>query len=188
MASFHTASTSETDQDRCSRQVDVSSRRPHVYNGYARNWDLAKFTKQILDGELSHIHTNFRIGASVPSSSSSTCQGKTIRENECELLRASFHQFNSWMSGDCKPDSDLGMFRNLPLFEDQKVFAYADYKHFIELFSKRNIDDDTIEENVTARVALPNFGDWEGIGLMGVDSSQCTLWLGSAGAHTVSTS
>ena len=165
-------------------RVDVSLKTPCVYESYANDWDLKDFTDQLLYGKFSNFQTMFRVGA-LCSSSSSNSEHKTVRECESMHLRASFRQFHSWLSGNGKAVGDIGDFHNLPSFDDHKVFAYADYKHFIELFAKESGSDDDVEEDVVGEETIPRFGNWQGVGLEGIDSSQCTLWLGSLGSHTV---
>jgi HSPB1-associated protein 1 len=105
-----------------------------------------------------NMRTNFRVGE---------VKGTTIRECDCIVIEGSFQEFAAWVSGS-QTSSQENSFCRLPP-NDGSIFVYADYKHFVELFS----EDD-----------IPLFGDWASLGLSAVDSSKCTLWLGTRGCHT----
>ena len=176
------------------QSIDGSLTVPHVYKAFASSWDLEAFAARLLDGDLSNCRTSFRIGTSIAlSSSSASSERRTTRECESTHIEASFRQFNSWLLGLCASDGDIdkGAFEELPPFAEQSIFAYADYKHFIEVFKNDSstqfddIDDDDDDDDDDE--ALPSFGDWGSIGLEHVDSSHCTLWVGSQGSHTVCT-
>lgn len=176
------------------QRVDVRVKNPCKYESYALDWSLEEFTDELLHGKFSNLQTMFRVGVSPfsPSSSSSSSisnhDNKTIRECESMHIQASFHQFNSWLSaGDnTEAGKKLGLFHDLPSFSEHKVFAYADYKHFVELFANEGDSDVDVDgDDESDEKCIPRFGDWQGVGLEGIDSSQCTLWLGSLGSHTV---
>lgn len=148
-----------------SSQIDLETRVPIHMPGAAKRWTgLENFLHRFLGGDLSHIVTSFRIGP---------LHGKrSVRECESMHIDATFGDYYEWLeSKACL--NELSPFFKLPKFSDNEIFIYADYKHFIELFK--------VEEE------CPAFGCWESIGMPKIASSQCTLWMGSRGCHTVNT-
>jgi HSPB1-associated protein 1 len=124
--------------------------------------------------------------------------GRTIREYESIIRRASFRQFAEWLNAGA--DTELQTdhpFADLPKYSDKEVSIYADYKHFNELFGSSSacINDKYIGF-YGSKVILVD-GDqkreiisWNEIMRKGhvtsiiEDSSIPTLWLSSDKAHS----
>ena len=137
-------------------------RDPLISRGLASgsNWGLESFVHDLFDERaFGNQKTEFRI---CPSNS-----GKTVRECDSLIINGTFAEMKRWSTGA----EDIGEFSSLPVFANNEIFAYADYKHFVELFANQE--------------KFPTFGSWKEIGLTDVDSSQCTLWVGTRHAHTV---
>ena len=137
-------------------------REPLISRGLASgsNWALESFVHDLFDEQAFGTQkTEFRI---CPSNS-----GKTVRECDSLIINGTFAEMKRWCTGA----EHIGEFSSLPAFANHEVFAYADYKHFVELFADQE--------------KFPTFGSWKDIGLTDVDSSQCTLWVGTRHAHTV---
>lgn len=67
--------------------------------------------------------------------------GRTIREYESIIRRASFRQFAEWFrAGEGVSLAADHPFADLPQYADDEVSLYADYKHFNELFENHSSD------------------------------------------------
>jgi hypothetical protein len=133
---------------------------PHVLKGEARLWKGMDLLEQLIrDERLSKTMTTFRAG---------DVAAETSREYQCTAVEGTLHDFFTWSRVETGKLRDESSFGQLPP-NDGSTFVYADYKHFVELFDEGS---------------LPEFGDWSALGLMHVDSSMCTMWLGTKCCHT----
>lgn len=143
-----------------SHRIKLPPSSPRFFKGEARLWKGMDLLEQLnMDERLSKLTTTFRV---------SNFTAETSREYQCTSMEGTLFDFFNWSRGETGRLRDESVFHQLPP-NDGSIFVYADYKHFVELFDEGS---------------LPEFGDWPALGLMHVDSSKCTMWLGTRCCHT----
>jgi HSPB1-associated protein 1 len=137
----------------------LSPKEVQVLKGAAASWKGQEFFLRLIVGDLADTETVFRVCP--------ITKEKSSRANDGIIIMATFREFYEWFESASLAEDHP--FCKLPHRIQNRVFVYADYKHFVELFGEQ-----------------PGWGNWEKVipeSLLG-DENCNTLWLGTQGAHT----
>lgn len=173
-------------------KIDLRNKIPIKSNINLADWSIDKFNYSILYGELSSSVIKFRVYSRIEGTVNITCLNRTVREYECEVIVATLKDFMEWYnfaSTHCL--SEFNLFHSIPERASNKVFVYADYQHFAEIFCKES------SHNQGNYAKLPNgdiyksinwFGKWEDLisnyPATSDDHDKNTLWISTKMAHT----
>jgi HSPB1-associated protein 1 len=149
----------------------ININEPILINDFINDVKGNEIIDSLLIGELSSTIISFRVAPLFKSP-------KTIRECDSIHIETSFYNFNLWRTNKISStilnieDENYNPFIKIPPFSSRKVFVYADYKHFQEIFTK-----------------IPNFINWNKLFLSNTSTpilknDDTTLWMGTKGAHT----
>jgi len=139
---------------------------PAVFKGMIDNWQCRNWTLKEWAQRFGEKKLQFRIG---PVQRTPNCD--PLWETDCSYIQATIDEFVQWQNGEFRTSSDTNeSATNLLNIKQEDFWAYADYKHMLELFDSDN--------------DIHNSVDWSRFGFNDRKGQDSTLWIGSPIAHT----